>query len=718
MLVDELAHTNVEGSRHPKRYLDVEELLAAGIDVYTTLNVQHLESLNDVVAKITRVRVHETVPDSIFDRANEVELVDLTPEDLQQRLREGKVYVPEMAERAAQNYFQPGNITALRELALRRTAQRVDDQMVTYMRAHAIQGPWEAGERVLVCVGEHPDSVALVRYARRLSDRLRAGWAALYVETAGARRFTDAERGRIAEALRVAERLGGQAVTIPADDIAGGILDYAHANNFTHIVTAAARPAWWRDWLGGSVTQQLVRRAGDISLHIVPAQLVRAMKGASPRPRLLRPEFGQASDGKAYLGSFAMVMAALAFGLLLQRENIGASNIGLVFLTAVLTSAVTYGLWPALFAVAVSALAYNFFFFQPLYTFTIADPANAIAVFFFGFAAIVAGNLAARVRAQAMMARDRAAMTENLYAFSRKLAGVFTLDDLLWATAFHIAQMLKVRAVILLPDGESIAVRAGYPPEDMLDAADMAAAKWVWDHATPAGRGADTLPGARRLFLPMRTGRGMVGVVGLDKDGTGPILSSDERRLFDALADQASLAIERILLRRRGPHALRGGKRAAARGAAHLHLPRPAHAAGLHPRFGDQPEGSARRAGPGGGNRTARHHSGGSRAPQPLHRQSPGHDAAGIRRAGAAAGTHRHRRRDRQRPAPRGTRARTTPDRDGARGGFAAVAPGPRAVRAGAVQPARQRCEVCARWKHHCPAQLRRRPRSGVDRDG
>ncbi len=548
VLVDELAHTNVEGSRHPKRYLDVEELLAAGIDVYTTLNVQHLESLNDVVAKITRVRVHETVPDSIFDRANEVELVDLTPEDLQQRLREGKVYVPEMAERAAQNYFQPGNITALRELALRRTAQRVDDQMVTYMRAHAIQGPWEAGERVLVCVGEHPDSVALVRYARRLSDRLRAGWAALYVETAGARRFTDAERGRIAEALRVAERLGGQAVTIPADDIAGGILDYAHANNFTHIVTAAARPAWWRDWLGGSVTQQLVRRAGDISLHIVPAQLVRAMKGASPRPRLLRPEFGQASDGKAYLGSFAMVMAALAFGLLLQRENIGASNIGLVFLTAVLTSAVTYGLWPALFAVAVSALAYNFFFFQPLYTFTIADPANAIAVFFFGFAAIVAGNLAARVRAQAMMARDRAAMTENLYAFSRKLAGVFTLDDLLWATAFHIAQMLKVRVVILLPEGESIAVRAGYPPEDTLDAADMAAAKWVWDHATPAGRGADTLPGARRLFLPMRTGRGMVGVVGLDKDGTGPILSSDERRLFDALADQASLAIERILL--------------------------------------------------------------------------------------------------------------------------------------------------------------------------
>ncbi len=239
------------------------------------------------------------------------------------------------------------------------------------------------------------------------------------------------------------------------------------------------------------------------------------------------------------------------------------------------------------------------------------------------------------------MARDRAVMTENLYAFSRKLAGVFTLDDLLWATAFHIAQMLKVRVVILLPEGESIAVRAGYPPEDTLDAADMAAAKWVWDHATPAGRGADTLPGARRLFLPMRTGRGMVGVVGLDKDGSGPILSAEERRLFDALADQASLAIERILLAADVDRArFCGGKRAPARGAAHLHLPRPAHAAGVHPGLGHQPEGPARRAGPGGGDRAARHHPGRGGAAEPLHRQPSRYDAAGIRRAGAAAGIH------------------------------------------------------------------------------
>jgi two-component system sensor histidine kinase KdpD len=547
VLVDELAHTNVEGSRHPKRYMDVEELLAAGIDVYSTLNVQHLESLNDVVAKITHVRISETVPDSILDRADDVELVDLTPDDLLQRLKEGKVYFPEAAERAAQNYFVPGNLTALRELALRRTAQRVDDQMVNYMRAHAIQGPWEASERVLVCVNERPGSAALVRYARRLADRLHASWAAIYVDTSKARRFSEAERDRVAEALRVAERLGGQAVTVPAASAADGVIDYARANNFTHIVTSTAQRSVWRELILGSAAHEIIRRAGDISVHVVPEQLTRAMKGTASR-RKPQPDVrpSTAWDSKAYAGSFGMVVAALLIGLLLQR--FGITNVALVFLTAVLAAAITYGIWPSLFACLVATLAYNFFFLPPLYTFTIADPENVVALFFFTVVAIVASYLSARVRAQAVSARERAATTENLYLFSRKLAGVFTLDDLLWAAAFQFAQMLKARVVILLPEGKSIVVRAGYPPEDMLDDADLAAAKWVWEHASPAGRGADTLPGAKRLFLPMRTGRGMVGVVGLDSDRPGPLLTPDERRLFDALSDQAALAIERIKL--------------------------------------------------------------------------------------------------------------------------------------------------------------------------
>ncbi|MBS0276037.1 MAG: sensor histidine kinase KdpD [Proteobacteria bacterium] len=545
VLVDELAHTNAPGSRHPKRYQDVEELLENGIDVYSTLNVQHLESLNDVVAQITHVRVRETVPDSILDRADDVELVDLTPEDLLQRMKEGKVYFPDAAERAAQNFFVPGNLTALRELALRRTAQRVDAQMVNYMRAHAIQGPWEAGERVLVCVDERPGSAALVRYTRRLADRLRASWAAITIETSRSSGLTDVERDRIAEALRVAERLGGEAVTVPAASIADGILDYARANNFTHIVTAKTRRSRLSEWWRGSTTLEIIRRAGDISVHVVPEQ-GDAAPALSPIARQLS-QFHPSRDYRAYLGGALFAVGALGVSLVL-RQFLGINNVALVFLTGVLASAITYGLWPALFASLVSVLAFNFFFLPPLYTLRIADPENVNALFFFAVVAFIASNLTARVRAQGVVARERAKATEDLFLFSRKLAGVFTLDDLLWAAAFQFAQMLKLRIVILLPEGESVAVRAGYPPEDMLDEADLAAAKWVWEHGTAAGRGADTLPGAKWLFLPMRTGRGTVGVVGLDSEKPGALLTPDQRRLFDALADQAALAIERVNL--------------------------------------------------------------------------------------------------------------------------------------------------------------------------
>lgn len=543
VLVDELAHTNVEGSRHPKRYMDVEEILAAGIDVYSTLNVQHLESLNDVVARITRVRVSETVPDSVLDRANDVELVDLTPDDLIQRLKEGKVYLPEIAQRAAQNYFVPGNLTALREIALRRTAQRVDDQMVSYMRSHAISGPWEASERVLVRVNERPGGAALVRYGRRLADRLHASWTVAYVETPSAQHFTDAERDRVAEALRVAVRLGGQAITIPASNVADGIVSYAHANNFTHIVTSTTRRSWWETLLHRSTTFEIIRRAGGVSVHVVPEQLTRAFRGKPSEVAARLPPF----ENRGYPASVLFTAAALVAGFVLNHF-FGVTNVALVFLIAILASAVLYGLWPALLACVVAVLAFNFFFLPPLYTFTIAAPENVVALITFAVVAAIASNLTARVRAQAVVARERAAVTESLYQFSRKLAAVYALDDLLWATSFQIAQMLKVQVVILLPDAGSLSVRAGYPPDDVLDESEVAAAKWVWEHATPAGRGADSLPGAKRLYLPMRTGRGTIGVIGLDCDKPGPLLTPDQRRLFDALADQAAIAIERIQL--------------------------------------------------------------------------------------------------------------------------------------------------------------------------
>ncbi len=268
-LVDELAHTNVPGSRHPKRYIDVEELLAAGIDVYATLNIQHVESLNDVVARITRIRVRETVPDSVIDRADDIELIDLTPEDLIQRLREGKVYVPHQAERAIAHYFAPGNLTALRELALRRTAQRVDEQMVRYMQAHAIKGPWAAGERVLVCVSGDPDSVSIVRYARRMADRLKAPWTALHVETSRNLRMTEAERNHVAEALRLAQRLGGEAVTLPGQDVAETVAEYARTNNVTQVIAVQSPRSRWRDALFATMAQRLIRKAEGATVHVV-----------------------------------------------------------------------------------------------------------------------------------------------------------------------------------------------------------------------------------------------------------------------------------------------------------------------------------------------------------------------------------------------------------------------------------------------------------------
>lgn len=544
-LVDELAHTNAPGGRHAKRWLDVDELLAAGVDVYTTLNIQHVESLNDVVAKITGVRVRETVPDAVIDRADDVEVIDIAPEDLIQRLAEGKVYLPHTAERAARHYFSVGNLTALRELALRRTAQRVDEQLLTHMQGHAIAGPWPAGDRLLVCINEDPKCAALARYARRLAERLRARWTAIHVETSAALRLSEVERDRVADTLRMVERMGGEAVVVPGRDAADAVVDYARSHNVTHIVIAKSGRSRWSELLYGSVAHRLIRSSGDISVHVIAGDVDEPIPAKTVKTAPRRDSDG--GGWAPYAVSLACVAAALAGGHLLQWV-IAANNIALVFLTAVLVSAVFGGLGPSLFASVAAMLAYNFFFLPPLYTFTIAGPENIVALFFFAVAAVIVSNLTARVRAQAVAARARAKTTEELYRFSRKLAGVVAMDDLLWAASHQVAAMLKVPVVVLLPDGENLRVRAGYPPEDLLGEADVAAAKWTWRNNRPAGRGADTLPGAKWLFLPMRTGRGAVGVIGVGAARPDALLSPDQRRLLDALIDQTALAIERVTL--------------------------------------------------------------------------------------------------------------------------------------------------------------------------
>ncbi|MBX7146432.1 MAG: sensor histidine kinase KdpD [Alphaproteobacteria bacterium] len=549
VLVDELAHTNAPTSRHPKRYMDVEEILAAGIDVYTTLNIQHLESLNDVVAQITSIRVRETLPDSVIDRADEIELIDLTSKDLIQRLKEGKVYVADQAQRALKNYFTEGNLTALRELALRRTAQRVDDQMLHYMQAHAISGPWSAGERVLVCVSENPNVVDLVRYARRMADRLQAKWTSIYVETQRYHTLNEQTRDRIAEALNLSEQLGADAVTIPGRNIATDLIDYAKRHNITQIIIGKSERSRWFEILHGSVVHDLVRKAGNIGVHVVAGNSdVLQEKVKNDTAPIHETEY-ETSIVSAYFYSSLTVLAALSVGLVINNV-INIPNISMIFLAAVLFSALRYGLWPSLWASVLSVFSYSYFFLQPLYVLSIAKPSNIVALVFFLIVAILTSNLTVSLRSQVRIARGRANETAELYNFSKKLAAIGSIDDLLWAAAYQIANMLKVKVVLLLSEGDDLLIKVGYPPEDQLDDTDMAAAKWAWHNELAAGNGADTLPGAKRLFLPLKTERGSLGVIGIHKEenSTGPLLSPDGRRLLDAILGQTAIALERIHL--------------------------------------------------------------------------------------------------------------------------------------------------------------------------
>ncbi|MCB1621751.1 MAG: sensor histidine kinase KdpD [Thiothrix sp.] len=542
VLVDELAHTNAPGSRHPKRYLDVLELLEKGIDVYSTLNIQHVESLNDVVAQITRIRVRETVPDLVIERADDIEIIDITPDDLIKRLHEGKVYMPQTAGRAIQNYFSPGNLTALRELALRRTAQRVDEQLLSHMQAHAIRKPWATGDRLIVCVDETARGPGLVRAAKRQADRLRAPWVAIYVEEPHAARLPEAEKDRTAATLRLAEQLGGEAVSLPGQDVVREVLRYANNNNFSHILVGHTERPRWREWLNPPLSSELIRGAGEISVHVVSGK-----DAESTGLRKVATRDARAFHLRPYLYGLATTGVAFGLGLALSRL-FEVQNVALVFLLGVLAAAATAGRGPAILSSVLGALLFNFFFIDPLYTFDIASTEGVVALLFFFVTAVIASGLTARVQAQASAARARARTTENLYLFSKRLAVAGTLDDVLWVGVNQIASMLRVKAVILMPEGSSVSLRAAFPPDDTLADADIAAAHWAWEHNRPAGRGADTLPGANRLYMPLRTGRMTVGVVGISNDRAGPLLTPEQQRLFTALADQAALAIERIQL--------------------------------------------------------------------------------------------------------------------------------------------------------------------------
>ncbi len=539
VLVDELAHSNAPGSRHPKRYSDVEELLQAGIDVYTTVNIQHLESLNDVVAQITGIRVRETVPDAFFERADELKLTDVTPEDLLQRLQEGKVYMPAAAERAIRNYFRVGNLTALRELALRHTAERVDDQMRAYMQARAIPGVWPVAERLMVGVSGGALSERLIRAACRMTDRRHAEWLAVFVETAAFHRQPELERARVARLLRLAEQLGAEAVTIPGERIAEELVRYAERRNVTELILGKPLRSRWQELWRRSPVNDIVRHSGNIDVRIISAEQDRPARRFREQLKRRRP-----FRLNRYFSGLALVLAAGVIAKLLQLW-LSLRDPALVFLTGVLFTAVIGGLGPSIMAAILSLLVYDFFFVQPVYTFTVTKPQDLLSLFVFLVVAVLTSNLTARIRDQAEAARRREERTAALYAFSRQLAGAVGIDDLLPIIVRHVAEQFLAKVIVLLPDGGRLAARAAHPAGTELNEAGRAAATWVWEHNQAAGRGTETLPGGDWLHMPLNTARGAVGVLALQMATPGGVLPLDQRQLLESLARQAAIAIER-----------------------------------------------------------------------------------------------------------------------------------------------------------------------------
>lgn len=537
LLVDEYAHSNAPGSRHPKRWQDVEEILEAGIDVWTTLNVQHLESLSDVVLRITGVRQRESVPDSALSRADDIELVDITPEELRKRLAEGKVYVPETARLASDNFFKVENLTALRELALRRAAQTVDDQLTARLREQGAAGPWAAGERILVLVAGDAMAGPLVRTGRRMSDMMMdAPWTVAHVDRPSGARHGVGSAGKLSDALKLAEQLGGRTVVLSGDDVVRAIMDHAHNNHVTQIVLAKGRDSRLSEWLGRSLAAELLRQARGVAVHVVTDEV-------EPEPKAPKDVRLNLTGGwRGYAVGVTCVIAATGLALLLDR-TFERVDLGVIYLTAVLAAGALYGLRPALAAATVAFLTYNFLFLQPKFSFAIGSPTDVLTLIVFWGVALTTGALAGRVREQARAAQRRASAVSALLAASQRLTGIGDRGEAARILAEQTAAAAGAGAVVLLPVENELTLTAGAPGKPELDAEAMAAARWAWEKGEPAGHGTGTLPQARWTFRPLQGVRDRAGVAGIEAAALSP--GSDEEKLALALLDQGAVAVER-----------------------------------------------------------------------------------------------------------------------------------------------------------------------------
>ncbi len=537
VLVDELAHTNAPDSRHAKRWQDVEELLAEGIDVWTTVNVQHLESLNDLVGKVTGVVVRETVPDSILERADQVELVDLPPEELLKRLQEGKVYSPEQSSRAVQGFFRPGNLIALRELALRKTAERVDAQMQLYRQAHNIGETWPVAERLLVAVSSGPAAGQLVRGARRLAERLRAEWVAVYVETPAELRLPQADRDRVWQTLRLAERLGAETVTLSGQRPAEEILKYARRRNVSKIVVGKPLHSRWRDVLFGSVRDELVRGSGGIDVYVISGEDGGGWPVAQPRRT---PE----RDVRGYVAAL-LVTAGMTGLCVALRPWFEPTNLAMLMLLGVVGIASRFSRGPAILASVLAVAGFDFYLVRPYYTFAVSDTEYLLTFAVMLTTGLVVSTLTVRLRRQAEAARAREERTAALYAMSRDLAAAPDLDAVLKAAAEHIHSVFLSQVLLLLPDDSGrLAERAAESVTFLFDVREQAVSQWVFDHGRMAGKTTDTLPAAKGLYIPLRTSQGIVGVLGVHPADPQRLVDPEQLHLLEAFANQIALAIE------------------------------------------------------------------------------------------------------------------------------------------------------------------------------
>lgn len=550
LLMDELAHTNAPGARHPKRWQDVEELLDAGIHVYTTINVQHLESLNDIVAQITGVVVRETIPDSMLERADDVELIDLPPDDLLQRLREGKVYVPQQAARAIDNFFRKGNLIALRELALRHTADRVNAQMQLYRRDHAIEETWPTTERVLVCVSPSPLAGRLVRAARRMAARLRAEWVVIYVETPAHLQLPEADRDRVVQTLRLAEQLGAETVTLSGQSVSEELLNYARTRNASKIVVGKPRRAHWREVVFGSVVDTLIRSRDDIDIYVI--------SGDQDESRAL-PTMPQKRPRNWAVYGWSGLIVALCTALAQQMSPyVAAADLIMVYLLGIVIVAMRYGHLASIMASVLSVAAFDFFFIPPVWTFAVAHMEYLVTFAVMLFVALVISTLTARVGQQAEAARQRERRTAALYAMSRELARTRDRESLLAAAARHVSEVFDSQVALLLPNTDQhlqvwdgSGWRESWEGRQILfvpDTRGQGIAQWVYDHKQIAGLGTTTLPSAAALYLPLLAARGTVGVLGVQPAQPRRLLAPEQVHLLETFASQTAVAIERAIL--------------------------------------------------------------------------------------------------------------------------------------------------------------------------